>query len=493
LIRVLASASLSVLVSAQFDGNPHGWDRKRRCDHFDYSPACGACEGVGGIVWSDNNSDCNITSCEPVPDQPDPSTLKKPRWAPDFQVISHEILIGKNTQGCFQAFPWNDSIGEHCYKPQDVKLYSDMTNKRAIREDGTQNNGATFGNVSVSILHQGPNMWILNHIPNKSPPPDKVYMVVCTQPAEGGDHSKPGVQPIQYNWTNNLAFIAREKIGVEYVWKTMTLDHWAFGPHHAWLDPETGVIVRMWQPFNGLQVFEPGSWKEGVQDPSLWPDFNKEGTKAPADALPNGSANVRIKCSDDGFMDPSDSWKSGVQDLKRARTKLPRVEFKGHNFQTMSKTLNGWLLKHAPNSVACHAWTIDELQQFQRLLFSLRDPELDSVYQKTNDNRRLRLVSEKEWAELNALSAKDPELAAIRRDGHCHEAVMWYVHHLPEKVKEQMKDVIALPLLPEVHHGAARQRFSPELEAVFKAYETTVSCQDCHSGAHPPAEESIVV
>ena len=33
------------------------------------------------------------------------------------------------------------------------------------------------------------------------------------------------------------------------------------------------------------------------------------------------------------------------------------------------------------------------------------------------------------WAGLNRLAAddKDPMLRRIRRDGHCHEAVMWYV------------------------------------------------------------------
>ena len=29
----------------------------------------------------------------------------------------------------------------------------------------------------------------------------------------------------------------------------------------------------------------------------------------------------------------------------------------------------------------------------------------------------------------------DHELARIHCDGHCHEAVMWCVHHLPEQMK----------------------------------------------------------
>ena len=34
---------------------------------------------------------------------------------------------------------------------------------------------------------------------------------------------------------------------------------------------------------------------------------------------------------------------------------------------------------------------------------------------------------QKTWKELNDLAAnsEDPNLTNIRRDGHCHEAVMW--------------------------------------------------------------------
>ena len=40
--------------------------------------------------------------------------------------------------------------------------------------------------------------------------------------------------------------------------KKVELDHWAYGPHHVWVYPENGQILRMWQPFNGLQVYPGG-------------------------------------------------------------------------------------------------------------------------------------------------------------------------------------------------------------------------------------------
>ena len=45
----------------------------------------------------------------------------------------------------------------------------------------------------------------------------------------------------------------------------LTVDHWVKGPHHAFVDIESKQIVRMWQPYNGLEVFDPEKWKLGVQ------------------------------------------------------------------------------------------------------------------------------------------------------------------------------------------------------------------------------------
>merc|ERR1712232_826673 len=230
---------------------------------------------------------------------------------------------------------------------------------------------------------------------------------------------------------------------------------------------------------NGLQVFQPGTWKTGAQDPALFADFCPDGTCSPKDAKVNGSANVRIKCTDDGFW--SNTSTVNVKDLTRARTKVPRTEYKGSSFQSMSKNLNHWLLRHAPNSRKCEDWTVEDLQQLQRTLLEIREPELDAIYQNTNDNRRLRVPLDQEWAALNSLAAKDPALKRLRRDGHCHETVMWYVHHLSESAKTQLKDLISLPLLPEASHDITQ--FTPEVQAVIKAYEDHVTCASCHSDA----------
>ena len=64
--------------------------------------------------------------------------------------------------------------------------------------------------------------------------------------------------PISYEWVERLVYIGREELFVEYIEVTEVLDHWIYGPHHLWSYPESGQVLRMWQPFNGLQIYPTG-------------------------------------------------------------------------------------------------------------------------------------------------------------------------------------------------------------------------------------------
>merc|ERR1712166_481863 len=98
----------------------------------------------------------------------------------------------------------------------------------------------------------------------------------------------------------------------------------------------------------------------------------------------------------------------------------------------MSLTLNKYLSATAAVK-PCDDFSAKELQELSAMLYS--------VYSNIGDNRQLRGELEdlqKTWAALNdevqGHHQKDA-LHAIQRDGHCHEAVMWYVHHLSSDVK----------------------------------------------------------
>jgi len=503
------------LAAAQADGNPHEWDRLRRCDHTDYDPQCGPCEGIGGYAGSDKADDVQIPNCD-IEAVYDAGTRVRPVWGADLTVLkSHEILIGKKMDpACFQAFPSNDSTADNCYKPQECQIYSDMNKYKALILVANQAGNAwnVVGNVTSTIYHQNKNMWIVNILGRLG----LVNQCICTSPREGGDPTKEGVGPVQYNWVDNLFYVATETIDVEYGVGSMTMDHWAFGPHHAWTDPATGLIVRMWQPFNGLQVLEPGSFKTGsayedAVDPGNWfersqhlfDQISPDGTKAPDWCTKKAPINTfRIKCGDDGFPEQDDSEvstnylqymnkpigtdKAAASDLRRARSKVPRDDFKGDDFQSMSQTLNKYLQKHAPKSKDCDLWTIEELQELQVSLLMLRDSQLNDLYHETDDNRKIQKDIQQlaqEWEELNQLAKTDPDLARAHRDGHCHEAVMWYVHHLPEDMKELLKDKVSLPLLTSMRHDL--KETAVHGERVHRAYEEKVSCASCHSLVYP--------
>ena len=99
------------------------------------------------------------------------------------------------------------------------------------------------------------------------------------------------------------------------------------------------------------------------------------------------SSTFRIKCGVDGFQHVSFGvpHQSSTGDLHRARTKVPRVSYTGDNFASMSSVLCKWLFGKMPNSRSCDEFSVSELQRLQNVLFTLRGPELNAVYNATAD------------------------------------------------------------------------------------------------------------
>ena len=95
---------------------------------------------------------------------------------------------------------------------------------------------------------------------------------------------------------------------------TEIVDHWAFGPHHVWSTPGTGDIRRMWQPFNGLQVFH-GKFNRSV-DESLFDDL-------PPKLCKKGGAVIRIKCNDDGLPNGGPNTTADVATATDAHSATP--------------------------------------------------------------------------------------------------------------------------------------------------------------------------
>jgi len=181
-----------------------------------------------------------------------------------------------------------------------------------------------------------------------------------------------------------------------------------------------------------------------------------------------------------------------VQTGARAEQIVPGDDYRGETFGEMSAVLNGWIEEMDVESKPCSDFNVTELRQLQALLYIVRDVRLDDVYQGNQDNRRIRHsmeALESDWTELDRAVEdhhKDHPVHDMHRDGHCHEAVMWFVHHLTKDVKDVLATSgIEIPLLSPKRH-ACPEDASEGHAKVCRAYEEQVTCASCHSQAKAP-------
>ena len=283
--------ALTTLANAQSDGNPHGWDRLRRCDNTDYDPPCGICEGIGGIATGDKNDQITITTCEKVasPDElPEDVQTDYPKLPKLFtQSGHHEVMITDKTNPfCKGGFPGPDSTKDHCFQEQHGSFIYDWDSYSLKMELDVKQFPS---DITSNITHVKGNMWIENDLGLG------VHQCICTAP---GKQFGIDIYPIKYNFMEPSAaglkveFVGREKLGIEFIDKTMVVDHWSQGPHHIWVDIDTRQIVRMWQPWNGLEIWDPATWS--------FEDNSDKFISPPEKCVP-GLLKWTIKCDKDGM------------------------------------------------------------------------------------------------------------------------------------------------------------------------------------------------
>merc|ERR1712087_505682 len=278
-------AVLATIIFAQDDGNPWGWDRKRRCDGDGYDPPCTICEGIGGLAWGDPNEDITITECEPValPEElPIGVQTNFPIYPSRYTNLEYNLVISQKTNpSCFGGFPGPDSTDEHCYQNQTGYVNYDSYNNRV-------NLNYTFipQDFLSQTFHVGPNMNILNHL--------AIDQCVCVD---------LGVGPFMPGWMNQTGspffpsgtrMLGRERIWVEWLEVYMVLDHFVLGPHHIWTDPnDDSKIIRLWQPWNALSVYDPTGWN--------YSDNSYLFTEVPPTACKARKGRWTIGCDENGL------------------------------------------------------------------------------------------------------------------------------------------------------------------------------------------------
>lgn len=284
------------------DGNPHGWDRNRRCDQDYKSPMCGICEGVGGECGSDKNEDIKLATCIPLqlPQDVNMSTVAKPIYPKQWTHRKyHDQLIGRKTDPfCFGFFPENNSSGTLCYRSEDAYVKYFDIEREAVRTDyNVKMHGAfgLFGNITSNVTHVGRYMWITNQLWLG------MDQCICTDPGRVHCTHTPNCPSYawHYDFAKTAQYLGREKVGVEWLGE-MELDHFILWAHHIWTDPISQRMVRLWKPWNGLQIYDPTGWQDSIDDPTSV-------FESPPAMCKKGGAKIRIHCDDDGNYNPSTS------------------------------------------------------------------------------------------------------------------------------------------------------------------------------------------
>jgi len=151
----------------------------------------------------------------------------------------------------------------------------------------------------------------------------------------------------------------------------------------------------------------------------------------------------------------------------------------------MTGVLNRHLYQMFPQVKPCSEWSAKELQQLQSELYAFRTAEFDDIYSDSSDSRRMRRESLEEhqahWTEMNEHAEAMPHMADTLRDGQCHEAVMWLVHHVPAPEQQTVFARRPIPTLGAVKHECPENATVSEA-ALCSNYKDTYSCATCHSG-----------
>jgi len=402
----------------------------------------------------------------------------------------------------------------------DAWCYGDMSNKTATAKgkfyyDATL--GKTRGDWTPYINGKdATQVWIVDgtdsHYYVKSGP-----LCISFPITDPGISGKPGVGIERPDWMQKCKdagfakYVGREQVNVdgEDVWT----DHWSC--HLDYEAAKQQITFQNWHSLGlgkvpkGMPVrvtggnSAPDSKKGSPRLNSVWyKDFDTSDSATKPDdftkpswiCIPVGKEEataffgheVNLAHTFNPFFHHRAHYlphaKASAKDLTRARRPKPGRAFQGNNFTATMQKLNAVLLRDKGlRTQKCEHFSLDMLQEMQRELFNARSHELAEVYTSADDTRRMVHDStdslHAEQVKVAALNV--PHLIKKARDGACHEMVMWYIHHLSEKAREEIKERLVLPLLPEMPHEETDLEKGAH-EEVHHRYTQQASCAVCH-------------
>merc|ERR1711907_215691 len=116
-------------------------------------------------------------------------------------------------------------------------------------------------------------------------------------------------------------------------------------------------------------------------------------------------------------------------------------------------------------------------------MFRKAEPSLLAIYNENDDNRKRQFEKIEDqlqqWKAMDELLSAEPGLHDMQRDGLCHEAVMWFVHHLTEASRKSLvSQSFQLPLLPTALDQVATN--TEASKKVAEEYSRLTMCSSCH-------------
>ena len=219
-------------------------NRRKRCD-WDYDPPCGLCEGIGGYAWGDAEDQISYVDCKPIALAKDipVANITRPIWPTSF-VVHQPVITMINQLNYGGQFPGPDPCARHVHHNDTELLYYD--------DSRTNYSGPILYMITEKThFYQMPTADVFIKIDNA--------FCICVSPHALGT----GIGPLVHDFAKDAVLIGREVIGLEGLNTSVEADHWNKGPHHFWVSVATNQMVRGWQPWNGLNIYAPGTWKIG--------------------------------------------------------------------------------------------------------------------------------------------------------------------------------------------------------------------------------------
>lgn len=223
------------------------------CNHSSLH-RCRACEGVGGVFV--NSSFVEIAGCQRLA----PTTfLTKPRWPRQSEVIydvpAWEVL--RSSQSCLNCYV--PLLSRYFWKP-DGRLGPSLRDDTLFHQGGVP-----LKSVSIQVGWDTTTALTFPEWPSLGS-----WCIEFT--GEGSPRLASGF--LDPSWSfRHFTFVGSELLQVEAGLGGRRLNHFANEDLHVWSDPDTGLIMRLWQSKKGVLVFPEGLQITSADEVSFTDDF----------------------------------------------------------------------------------------------------------------------------------------------------------------------------------------------------------------------------